>query len=68
MAQYEVTLPITGIMFLTVEAESEEDAISKAQDEAVLSCLEEWESHEHIVQGNVFYGVKNEAEAIKVSD
>lgn len=68
MKTYSVALPITGVLVLDVEASSEEEAIDKAMDEATLDHLEEWEAHKKIVQGNVFYGNQNEAEAMLVDE
>ncbi len=64
MKTYGVTLPITGTVYVEVEAESEDDAIEKALESEVDSDdIESWETHRKIVQGNVFYGGQNEADA-----
>ncbi len=68
MKTYEVTLPIVGIAFLTVEAESEEDAISKAIDEVSMEHIEEWDALRRITSGNVLYASRNEAEAVEIED
>lgn len=62
MKNYQVTVPITGIAFISVQAESEQEAIQKAMDNVTINEVESWEAHEHIVKGNVFYGVQNEVE------
>ena len=67
MKTYNITLPITGIIYKTVEAESEEKAIALAIDESTIDDIEEWEIHLKIVSGNVFYGIQNEME-IEVED
>lgn len=76
MKTYNVTIPVSMTLTFTVEAESEEQAVDKAFEAGV--CLKasgeecspeiaEWEMHEHITQGNVFYGVQNSIE-IEESD
>jgi hypothetical protein len=60
MTTYTVVFPITGTASCTVVAESEEEAIEMAWQQP--HELENWESHECIVQGNVFYGDTNEIE------
>lgn len=67
MKTYNITLPITGIIYKTVEAESEEKAIALAIDESTIDDIEEWEVHRKIVGGNIFYGLQNEME-IEVED
>jgi len=63
MPKYNVTIPMTGLIAMDdIEADSEEDAIEKAMMSVSLDELIEWEVHEKIVQGNVFYGVENEIE------
>lgn len=56
-----VTIPITGIAYATVIAESAEEAI----DVALYSSLsiESWEAHREICRGNTFSGMQNRAEA-----
>ena len=62
---YDVTLPITGSIIVTVKADSEDDAIKKAfySDGLVIDNIESWQAHEQIVQGNIFYGELNKAGA-----
>lgn len=62
--KYGVTIPITGIAYAEVEAESEKEAIEKALQED-LEILE-WESHKQVCQGNVFHGHTNEASAEEI--
>lgn len=66
MKTYSVRIPITGIADLEVEAENEQAAIEKAMNEVKQEDITEWNPHEIIVQGNVFYGHTNEAEAEEV--
>jgi hypothetical protein len=65
---YQVSVPITGIAFIQVAADSEEEAIEAAIGEITIDNIEEWSGHEHIVAGNIFYGMQNEAEAIEESE
>ncbi len=65
MKTYNVAVPFTGVAYVTVEAENKKDAINKAlmsEDLDFKNC-EELEYHRQIVQGNVFHGCLNEAEA-----
>lgn len=66
MKTYEVTLPIAGIAYITVQAESEEDAIAKAMEEVSRDDIEEWEAFERIVSGNVLHAPINDAEAVEI--
>lgn len=64
--KYGVTIPITGIAYVEVEAESEKEAIEKAFDEDLVIC--EWDAHHQICQGNVFKGHTNEVYAQEIND
>jgi hypothetical protein len=66
--EYKVCVPITGIIWVTVEAESEADAINAAfeSEELKLDSVEEWEAHKAICAGNVLHASHNEAFAVKV--
>lgn len=67
MATYGVTLPITGTIYVEVEAASEEEAIEKALEAEVTSNdIESWSTHKIVVRGNVFHGEQNEASAQEV--
>jgi len=57
MKKYYVSIPITGKLVIEVDAESKEDAIESAFQQADLKHLEEWEAHTEVCKGNVFYGV-----------
>ena len=65
MRKYWVTVPVTARICVEVEAEDRESAIDKAFDEGTLDDIEEWEMHEQIVDGNVFYGLINEIDVIE---
>lgn len=68
--RYGVTLPITGTVYVEVEADSEEAAIEAAlnSDDLTGDAIESWEATDRIVKGNVFYGVQNEAHAELIAD
>lgn len=55
MKEWEVTIPIAAHAFLTIEAETEEEAIEKGLAEASLQDVEEWTSLRQFHQGNVVY-------------
>lgn len=55
MKEYYVVLPIAGHAYLTVEAESPEDAIDEAMEIVTIDNVEEWTALEQFNQGNVCY-------------
>jgi hypothetical protein len=55
MKSWSVTLPIAGHAYLTVEAETEEEAIEQALNEVTIDHIETWEAVERFNQGNVCY-------------
>jgi hypothetical protein len=55
MKSWSVTLPIAGHAYLTVEAETEEEAIEQAFNEVTIDHIETWEAVERFNQGNVCY-------------
>ena len=68
MATYSVKLPFAGYLSVEVEADSEEDAVSKAMNDASLDDVEEWETFTQIVQGNVLYAPINTPEVELIDD
>lgn len=67
MKNYGVLLPITGQIYVEVEAETEEDAIEKALEAELLrENIEEWDAHKKIVRSNIFYGLSYAAEATEI--
>ena len=72
MKTWNVTIPCTMAVVVTVEAEDEEGAKQAAMcvalevdiksDENSSADISEFETHEQIVKGNVFYGCLNEIE------
>ncbi len=64
MKTYAVKLPISGVAYLEIEAETEREAIDKAFEEVTLDHVEEWEALEQINRGNTCYAMQPwEAEA-----
>lgn len=55
MTTYNVTIPIGGHAYLVIEAESEDEAISKAMDEVTLAHVDNWEALTRVNKGNVCY-------------
>lgn len=56
MKSWSVTVPIAGhafVVFVVVEANDEESAISAALDIATLENVEEWEALKQFNQGNI---------------
>ena len=72
MATYGITMPFTGIIYREIEAESEEEALAKFNEETTFPTpkrdmvtdgeIVDWNICENIVEGNVFYGVQNSYE------
>ena len=60
--KYGVSLPLTGWIYLEVEAKNEKEALDKAQDNATLNDMVEWEFTKKVCSGHVSYAVLNEAE------
>ena len=66
---WSVTLPITGYVIAEVEADNEKQAIEEALNADIYSDnIEEWGVREKIIEGNVFHGIQNEAEAELIDD
>ena len=66
MKTYSVILPITGVAYLEIEAETEAEALEKAFDNVTLKDVEEWEAHKRIVSGNVLHASQNEYEVTEM--
>ena len=62
---YYVDVPIVARANVSVDAESEEEAIRMALEEVTLDDIEEWEAHKVIVEGNFYHGNINE---VRVED
>ena len=67
MKEYTVLVPITGYVEVIVDAESEQDAIDKAMDDEDINLddVVEWDMTQHITEGNIFYGIKNDIEVFE---
>jgi hypothetical protein len=71
MKRWTVTVPITGVVHVTVEADSANDAINRVMVEGEgdwPNDPEEWESHTVIAEGNVLYASVNRVFATLESD
>ena len=64
MKKFGVTIPLTGYVYVELEAESEEEAVAKgmAEDFSVVD-IEDWETVEQVCQGNICYAMENKAYA-----
>jgi hypothetical protein len=77
MPEYSVLIPCTMSVNIIVEAGSKEEALSKAFDASFSVKIDEgaecvdicdFETHEKIIKGNVFYGCQNETEVNLIED
>ena len=51
--EYNVTIPIAGHAYMTIEADSEEEAIEKAMESITINDVAEWEPLQEVNRGNV---------------
>jgi hypothetical protein len=69
MPKYSVLIPFTGSMYAEVEADNPEAAKEAAFEVKFdIDSIHELEFHDHVVRGNVFYGVKNSMEVELIDD
>lgn len=68
MATYNLMIPIVGYAVIEVEADSEAEAKETAFNQIELEHIEQWESVEQIVEGNVFHGSLNRIEIELIED
>ncbi len=68
MKEYSVAVPILGTALVVVEAESEEEAIKLAVDEALPEQVDEWMAYGKLVEGNFFHGQISKARIDDVYD
>lgn len=70
MPIYTVAVPITGIAYVEVKADSEDDAINEAlnSEDLTIDKIEEWDAHRAVCKGNVLYAMQNEAEVVSERD
>lgn len=67
---YTVAVPVVAKLLVEVtDVDSEQEAIEKAlavdmmlvpKSEDTTVDIDEWDTHKHVVQGNVYYGAINE--------
>jgi len=55
MREYSVCIPIAGHAYVTVEAETEEEAKDIAFEKITIDNMEDWEPLEQFNRGNVCY-------------
>ena len=69
MPKYSVLVPFTGSMLVEVEADSPADAEEAAFEvDFDIDNVHELELHDHVVKGNVFYGVLGSMEVELIDD
>jgi hypothetical protein len=67
MKRYVVTIPLTGIVSVEVDAEDEEGAKEKAWEQNIsIDNIETWELTNIICRGNVLDAVQNEIEVEEI--
>lgn len=67
MPKFGVTLPITGQIYLEVEAENDKAAIDAALSQGgTFDDVLEWETLRVVCEGNVYHGMLNRAYAKKI--
>jgi hypothetical protein len=65
--RYGVCIPITGFVYVEVEAGSKREAIDKAFEQDLSEAeIEEWNLHEHVTEGNVCHATLNSARAEEI--
>ena len=62
MKRWNVRIPISGFVSINVEAQTEEAAKEAALTGDIPTSPDEWDIHEQIASGSVFYGMQNEIE------
>jgi hypothetical protein len=72
MPRYNISVPATAAIYMTIEADSEEEAkekiwnvafrIKMESDDPASPEIGEFELHECVTEGNVFNGVLNDIE------
>ena len=74
MPKYSVIIPCTMTVLVEVQADDEKQAKEKAFETNFCAEVKdggevlEFEAHEQIVRGNVFYGVQNEIEVSEIEN
>lgn len=61
MTTYGISMPVTGVIYREIEANSEEEAKEAFHKlDLTTDDIEDWDIHNHIIIGNVFYGQLND--------
>lgn len=68
MPSYDVALPIVGYAYVTVEANSAEEAWEAACDKITVDHLEDWYPLKHVSRGNVCYHPMSDFEVVELAD
>ena len=65
MKRWDVFFPITGIAHVSVDAETQQEAIDAALQSGKFTneSLDTWDVHRHVTTGNVYHGMLNHAYA-----
>ena len=67
MKTYEVQLPISGSVYVEVEAENEDEAIGKALEaDWTMNDVQEVNVYRKLTEGNIWYGDCTEANAEEI--
>ncbi len=62
--EWAVAVPVSGVIYLLVDAETAEEAIEKGLNgRAWPDTPDEWTAHESLIRGNVCYADCTEASA-----
>lgn len=65
--KWHVALPISGVIYIEIEAEDEESAIDAALEQSFnTKDIAEWETHRDLVRGNVCYANTTRASAEEI--
>lgn len=67
MKAYRVEIPMTGVLHVDVEAESQEEAVKKAYEQANLSKhLHEMDVHTRVTEGNICHAIQNAMDVYEI--
>ena len=66
MKKYGVCMPVTGYVYMEVEANNEEEALDFVYENATLNDIGEWELTDYVCKGNVSYAVMSEYEIYEI--
>ncbi len=59
--KYGISMPMTGIVYKEIEAETEKEALEKFWGCTLTTDdIHEWDLHEHVTTGNVTHAMLND--------